>query len=176
MLKKLDFYSYQVTISLPDLKPDYPLIVAIATLLATSLFFYHQNCKMKQHLCLDEIIKRLELINSLVKSSFNTTGRHYELYSEFTFQSELLRYSIEKFNNSEPYSAIKSLSKKNRDKERVLVDKLNQFIEYIEMNTPIEASSNFDINDASEVDKIKIVLEKVNTSSTFIIKQAYEML
>jgi hypothetical protein len=176
MLKTLDIQSYHITISLPDLKLDYGLLVAIITLLATSLFFYHQNCKTKQHLCLDEIIKRLELINSLVKSSFSPADRRYELYSEFTFQAELLRYGIEKFNTSEPYSTIKSLSKTNRDQEALLVTKLVELVEYIEMKTPIESPSNFDTNSESEVERIKIILEKVNTSSTFIIKQAYTML
>lgn len=176
MSKTLDIYSYHITISLPNLKIDYGLLVAIITLLATSLFFYHQNCKTKQHLCLDEIINRLELINLLVKSSFSPVDRHYELYSEFTFQAELLKYSIEKFNNSEPYSAIRSLSKKNRTQERLLVTKLIELVEYIEMETPIESSSNFDANSESEVEKIKVILKEVNVSSTFIIKQAYRML
>lgn len=176
MSKTLDIYSYHITISLPNLKIDYGLLVAITTLLATSLFFYHQNCKTKQHLCLDEIINRLELINLLVKSSFSPVDRHYELYSEFTFQAELLKYSIEKFNNSEPYSAIRSLSKKNRTQERLLVTKLIELVEYIEMKTPIESSSNFDANSESEVEKIKVILKEVNVSSTFIIKQAYRML
>lgn len=176
MSKTFDIYSYHITISLPNIKLDYGLLVAITTLLATSLFFYHQNCKNKQHLCLDEIIKRLELINLLVKSSFSPADRHYELYSEFTFQAELLRYSIEKFNTSEPYSAIRSLSKKNSNQEKILVTKFIELVEYIEMKTPIESSSNFDTNSESEVEKIKVILKKVNTSSTFIIKQAYSML
>lgn len=176
MSKTFDIYSCHITIFPTNLKLDYGLLVAIITLLTTSLFFYHQNCKTKQHLCLDEIINRMELINSLVKSSFSPVDRHYELYSEFTFQAKLLQYSIEKFNNSEPYSAIRSLFKKNRDKERLLVTKLNELIEYIEMKTPIESSLNFDTNSENEVEKITIILEKVNVSSTFIIKEAYKML
>lgn len=174
MLKTFDIFSYRI--SIPKLVPDYGLFVAIVTLLATILFFYHQNCKTKQHLCLDEMINRLEIITSLVKSSFNPTERHYEIYSEFTFQSELLRYSIEKFNKSEPYSAIRSLSKKNRNRENLLITKLNQLIEYIDLETPIEAPSSFNINNTDEVEKIKLILQKVNTSSTFIIKQAYQVL
>lgn len=176
MLKTFDIYSHHITIVFPDLSLDYSLFIAIVTLLATSLFFYHQNCKTKQHLCLDEIINRLELITSLVKASFNSTERHYEIYSEFTFQSELLRYSIEKFNNSEPFSGIRSLSKKNNAREGELITQLNQLIEYIDFNTPVESMSSFDFSDTEEVEKIKLILEKVNTSSTFIIKKAYKML
>lgn len=173
MSKTLDVYYDQLALWGRDLELDYGLSVAIITLLATWLFFYHQNCKTKQHLCLDEIIDRLELIIALVKSSFDPTARHYEIYSGFSFHSILLKYSIEKFNKSEPYNVIRFFRKK---KESILIEELNNLIEYIDLNTPIESPSNYDLNDADELEKIKLILNDINVSATLIIKNAYNLL
>lgn len=173
MSKTLDSYSNQLAIWVADLKLDYGLTVAIITLLATWLFFYHQNCKTKQHLCLDEIIDRLELIIDLVKSSFDPTVRHYEIYSGFHFHSRLLRYSIEKFNKSEPYNIAKFFRKKE---ESILIKELIDLIEYIDLNTPVEAPSNYDLNNTEELNKVKSILNNINVSATLIIKNAYDLL
>lgn len=169
--------------SLEDLNLDYGLtvavvglFVAVVTLLASWLFFYHQNFKSKQQLCLNEIINRLELIIALVKTSFNPTDRHYEIYSEFTFHSVLLKYNIEKFNKSEPYITLKSVSKKNRDSVIIITDQLNDLIEYIDFNTPVESPTAYDINNTEEIKKIKMALTHINAKAIVIIKLAYEMI
>lgn len=152
------------------------LFVAIIALLASCIFFYHQNFKSKQQLCLNEIINRLELIIALVKTSFNPTDRHYEIYSEFTFHSVLLKYNIEKFNKSEPYIILKSVSKKNRDSVITITQELVDLIEYIDFNTPVENPTTYDINNTEEIKEIKIALSHITAKATEIIKLAYAMI
>lgn len=176
MSKAPNVYTHEINTGLSFSNIDYGLTIAVISLAATCLFFYHQNCKTKQHLCLNEIINRLELITSLVKSSYNPTGLHYEIYSGFTFHSELLKYGVEKFIQSQPYHFLEFVFVENKQKNQKIINDLQALVEYIDLYTPIESPSNHNVNDADEQQKIFTTLTAINTASTIIIKSAYDML
>lgn len=169
-------YTHKINMALPFSEINYGLVIAIVSLAATCLFFYHQNCKTKQHLCLNEIINRLELIIGLVKSSYNPTGLHYEIYSGFAFHSELAKYGVEKFVQSQPYNFLELIFVKNKKANQKIIDDLTKLIEYIDFNTPVESPSNHDVNNINEQQKIIAILNHINAFSNSIIKSAYNML
>lgn len=169
-------YTHEIKMALSFSDINYGLVIAIVSLTATCLFFYHQNCKTKQHLCLNEIINRLELIINLVKSSYNPTGLHYEIYSGFAFHSELVKYGVEKFIQSQPYHFLELIFVKNKKANQKIIDDLTELIEYIDLYTPVESPSNHNVHDADEQQKIIAVLNDINASSNSIIKSAYNML
>ena len=60
--------------------------------------------------------------------------------------------------------------------ESILIKELIDLIEYIDLNTPVEAPSNYDLNNTEELNKVKSILNNINVSATLIIKNAYDLL
>lgn len=129
---------------------DVGLFVSVLSIFAAYVFFHYQLIKSKQLACLNEIIRRTELINSLAIKSFDPFCGN--LYAEFSFHRSILKRNIERF--FECHTWRHWLDRKTGYKD-VLV-RYDDWLEYIEFNTNIETSDDRSVSQKEAVKNIYI--------------------
>lgn len=109
------------------------LVVSIISLILATYIFYYQSLKSRQLVHFESVVKRVELINDLAeKSSYSNCFSNGE-YAKFTLHKQLLAEEFKMFLVISTCGFMK--------KRKKLIDKLDEYIEFIELYTYLETNN-----------------------------------
>jgi len=142
-----------MTIDLP--KWDWSLIVSVISLVLAALIFYYQTLKSKQAIYFNDIVTRIEIINELAELACQPSAPQRLLYAKFVFNKNILE------NNLTLFFSIHHFYHYFRPSlAQGLMAKFNEYIEFIELYTPIETATPLGVNAPNYNQALRRVLLK----------------
>lgn len=145
------------------------LFLTLSSLWLAITFFHYQNLKGKQHRCLDEVIRRLDIINDITIKACNTTP-YSRSQGEYDFNSKILMKSIDQFKSSAPILCCNS-----KDHE-ILRQQCVELLEYIEINTPVESPENITLNSNGNMENKLETTLMVHQLANKVVTSIYSLL
>lgn len=139
------------------------LVVSIISLILATYIFYYQSLKSRQLVHFESVVKRVELINDLAEKSCCSNCFSNGEYAKFTLHKQLLAESLEMFFSHNFYYWF------YEEKKKKLIDKLDEYIEFIELYTYLETNNPIEF-EQNQQNLDKVLKELLIKSSKFILE------